>query len=152
MKLLTSGKGKWKGTKKNPFDSIARGSLTKEAKVCFYFLSLVLMPSKHLSTVRKEEVVLLYAILKGYKINLGKIIEKSIQNYYYNNFKGLMPHPSTITTLCIMGRVKFDMEEDERCPKTSPLTLTAITKPPSNKGKEKVREIEEGERRVENPK
>ena len=61
-----------------------------------------------------------------------------------------MPHPSTITTLCIMGKVKFDMEEEERCTKTSPLTLTVIVKPSSNKGKEKVREIEAEERKVKN--
>ena len=85
------------------------------------------MPSKHLSIVRKEEVVLLYPILKGYKMNVGKIIGKSILNYYYSNFRCLIPHPSTITTLCIMGRVQFNMEEEERCPKTPPLTLTVIT-------------------------
>ena len=47
-----------------------------------------------------------------------------------------------------MERVQF--EEEERCPKTPPLTLTTIIKPPSNKGKEKVKDIEEEERRVEN--
>ena len=51
-----------------------------------------------------------------------------------------------------MGRVKFDVEEGERCPKTPLLTLTAIIKPPSNKSKEKVKDIEEEEIRVENPK
>ena len=33
--LLTVGKGEWKGTKKTPFKSIARGDLTEEAKVWF---------------------------------------------------------------------------------------------------------------------
>ena len=78
MELITDGKGEWNATKKNPFDSISRGSLTEEAKVWFYFLSSVLMPLKHLGMVWKEEAVFLYAILKGYKMNVGKIIEKSI--------------------------------------------------------------------------
>ena len=91
----------------------------------------------------------LYAILKGYKINVSKIIKKSILNYYYSNFRGLIPHPSTITMLCIMRRVKFNIEEEERRPKTPPLTLTAIIKPPSNKNKEKMKEIEEGRRESE---
>ena len=143
MDLLIVRKGEWKGMKKNPFDSITRGSLTEEAKIWLYFLSSVLMPSNHLSTVRKEKSVLLYAIIKGYKMNVGQIIEKSILNYYCSNFRGLIPHPSTITTLCIMGRVQFDMEEEERCPKTFPLILIAIIKPPSNKSKEKVKDIEE---------
>ena len=93
--------------------------------------------------------MLLYAILKGYKIDVGKIIEKSIYNYYYINYIGLAPHPSTITRFCILGKVESDWAEEERCPKTSPLTLTGITKPPFNKGKEKVQENEKEERRVE---
>ena len=71
-------------------------------------------------------------------MNVGKIIEKSILNYYYINFKGLIPHPFTITRLCMLGRVESDWEEEERCPKNSPHTLTGITKCPSNKGKEKA--------------
>ena len=70
--LLTTGKGEWKGTKINPFRSIARGHLTEEAKVWFYFVNSVLRPSKHLSTVGREEAILLYALLKGYKIDVGK--------------------------------------------------------------------------------
>ena len=64
-----------------PFKSIARGDLTEEAKVWFYFISYVLMASKHLSTMRREEAILLYALLRGYKINVGKMIEKSILVY-----------------------------------------------------------------------
>ena len=36
--LLTNGKGKWNTTRKNPHESIARGTLTEQAKVWFYFL------------------------------------------------------------------------------------------------------------------
>ena len=62
------------------------------------------MPAKHLSTMRKEEPVLLYAILKGYKMTVGKIMEKSILNYFNSKYRGLIPHPVTITRLCILGR------------------------------------------------
>ena len=68
--LLTTGKGEWRGTKINPFRSIARRDLIEEAKVWFYFISSVLRPSKPLSTVRRDEAILLYALLKGYKINV----------------------------------------------------------------------------------
>ena len=101
--LLTVGKGKWKGTRKTPFKSIARGGPTEEAKVWFYFISSVLMPSKHLSIVRREEAILLYALLKGYKIIVGKIIEKSILGYSESKCRGVIPHPATITILCIQG-------------------------------------------------
>ena len=33
VELFTALKGEWNATKKNPFDSISKGSLTKEAKV-----------------------------------------------------------------------------------------------------------------------
>ena len=36
--LLIDGKGKWNATRKNPHESIARGTLTEQAKVWFYFL------------------------------------------------------------------------------------------------------------------
>ena len=52
VELLTDGKGEWSSTKKNPYESIARGSLTEEAKVWFYFIGSVLLPLKHLSPVR----------------------------------------------------------------------------------------------------
>ena len=51
VNLLMAGKGKWRGTKINPFRSIAKGDLIEEAKVWFYFISSVLRPSKHISTV-----------------------------------------------------------------------------------------------------
>ena len=54
IELLTARKAEWKGTKKNHFDSINRGSLIEEARVWFYFLNSILMLSKHLSIVRKE--------------------------------------------------------------------------------------------------
>ena len=141
--LLTAGKGKWKGTKKTSFKSVARGDLTEEAKVWFYFISSVLMPSKHLSTVRREEAIILYTLLKGYKINVGKIIEKSILGYSESKCRGMIPHPATITRLCIQGGVHEEWGTEETYPKASPLTLTGITKGPKNRGKGKKKETEE---------
>ena len=126
--------------------SIARGSLIKQAKVWFYFICSVILPSKHLSTVREKEAILLYAIFNGYKFGVGKIIENSILSYYRGSYKGLVSHPALITRLCILGSVEGDWEEEEACPKTSPLTLTEIIKGPKKKGKEKEAEIGRGER------
>ena len=61
--MLTYGKGKWNSTTKNPYESIARGSLTDEAKVWLYFICSFLLPSKHLSTIRENEAIILYAIM-----------------------------------------------------------------------------------------
>ena len=133
LKELTDGKGQWEGNKKTPYVKIAREDLTKKVKVWFYFLSSVLTPTKHVCTVRLDKVILLYAILKGYKISFGKIIEKSILEYQSNNFFGCMPHPSINAHLCINEGVTFDKDEEEKCPAISPLTLIAITKTPASK-------------------
>ena len=85
--------------------------------------------------MRKEEALLLYGILKGYKLNVGKIIEKSIMNYYISKYRGLIPHLGTITRLCILGGVKGTWEEEERCSKNSPLTLTSMIRPLPSKGR-----------------
>ena len=81
VNFLTAGKGKWSSTRKNPHESINRGSLTEEAKVWFYFTASVIIPTKHLSIIREQEAIILYALLKGYKFNAGKIIESSIKSF-----------------------------------------------------------------------
>ena len=106
--FLTDGKGKWNTTRKNPHEFIVRGSLIEQAKVLFYFLCSFILPSKNLSTVREKEVVQLYAILKGYKFSVGKIIENSIFSYYKGGYRGLVPYPTLITRMCILGGVEGD--------------------------------------------
>ena len=87
------------GSRKGREKIINRGDLTEEAKVWFYFLASVLVPTKHVYTVREQEAIILYAILKGYKLNAGAIIENSIMRYHEGNKRGLIPHPATITRL-----------------------------------------------------
>ena len=131
--MLTTGQGKWEATKKNPHQAINRGSLTEEAKVWFYFLTSMVIPTKHLCSVREQEVIILSAILKGYKINMGSLIEGSIRGYHLSNKRGPIPHPETITRLCILVGVKGSWEKEEVCPRVSHLTLTGVTKGPRNK-------------------
>ena len=58
--------------------------------------------------------------------------------YHEGNKKGLIPHPATITRLCIRAGVKGMWEEEEECPKASPLTLTGVSKEPRNQKKKGV--------------
>ena len=134
---LTDGKVKW-GQGRGEKKVINRGDLIEEAKVWFYFLAFVLIPTKHVSTVREHEAVILYAILKGYKLDAGAIIENSIMRYHEGNKRGLIPHPATITRLCIRAGVKGVWEEEEECPRSSPLTLTGVSKEPRNLKKKRV--------------
>ena len=110
----------------------------EEAKVWFYFLASVLVPTRHLSTVREQEAIMLYAILKGYKINIGTIIENSIMRYHEGNKRGVIPHPATVTILCLKAGVKGDWGTEEEVPLASPLLLTGVTKGPRNQKKKGV--------------
>ena len=132
--------------RKNPHDIISRRSLIEQAKVWFYFLLSVILPSKNLSTVKEKKAVMLYAILKGYKLSVGKIIENSILSYNRGGYKILVPNPALITRLCILGGVEGDWETEKTYPKTSLLTLTRVIKGPNNIGKEKEVETEREER------
>ena len=134
---LTDGKAQMRQEKGGP-KILNRGSLTEEAKVWFYFLASVLVPTRHLSTVREQEAIMLYAILKGYKINVGTIIENSIMRYHEGNKRGVIPHPATITVLCLKARVKGNWEAEEEVPLTSPLLLTGVSKGPRNQKKKGV--------------
>ena len=133
--LLTAGQGKWEATRKNPHHTINRGSLTEEAKVWFYFPSLVILPTKHLCSVREQEAIILYVLLKGYKRNVRGLIEGSIRGCHLSNKRGLIPYPTTISKLCILARVRGSWDEEETCHKASSLTLTGVTKDPGIKSR-----------------
>ena len=134
-KKLTDGKAQLGQGEGGP-KTLNRGSLTEEAKVWFYFVASVLVPTKHVCTVREQEAIMLYAILKGYKLNVGIIIENSIMRYHEGNKRGLIPHPATITVLCLKAGVKGVWEEE--VPLTSPLLLTGVSKGPRNQKKNGV--------------
>ena len=53
INLLTARQGKWEAMKKNPHQAINRGSLIEEAKVWFYFITSIVIPTKHLCYVRE---------------------------------------------------------------------------------------------------
>ena len=89
--------------------------------------------------MRQNHTLLLYALVKGYELNVGKIVKESILDYEQGKFSGNIPHPYLITLLCIKGGVKFNEVKEERCPKVSPLTLVGVCKAPV--------ESKEGERR-----
>ena len=62
--------------------------------------------------------------------------------------RGLIPHPATITRLCLKAGVKGPWEEEEECPKISPLTLMGVSKDTGIKKKRGV--IVEADSRDEN--
>ena len=143
---LTNGLGQWQRTKTIINTYINRGDFTETNKVWFYLINSVFKPSKHVSTMRQDCILLLYALVKGFELDLGKIIEESILEYAENNFSGNIPHPTLITLLCIKRGLKV-AEEEENSPKATPLTLTGVFKTlaEGKKGEriKKMRRIEE---------
>ena len=103
VKELTNSLGQWQRTKTIFNAYINGGNLTKVNKVWFYFVNFVLTPSKHVTTMRQDRVILLYALVKGWNLNVGKIVEQSILDYAENSFSRNIPHPTLITLLCING-------------------------------------------------
>ena len=73
----------------------------------------------------------------GYKINVGKITKNSILSYSRSKCRGLIPHPATITNLCLLGGVEEEWGQEETYPRASPLAKTGVTKGPKNGGNEK---------------
>ena len=79
--------------------------------------------------MRQDRAILLYALVKGFNLNVVKIVEQSILDYPENNFSRNIPHLTLITLMCIKGGVTFS-ETEEKCPRSSPLTLTGVIKAP----------------------
>ena len=74
---------------------------------------------------------------------MGMLIEESIKGYHHSNKTGLIPHPATITRLCFRAGVKGNWEEEERCPRVPPLTLTGVTRGPKGKKQKEVIVLDE---------
>ena len=75
-------------------------------------------------------------------MNVECLSEGPIRGYHLSNKRGLIPHPATISRLCILTRVRGSWDEEETCPKASPLTLMGVIKGPRNKKQKKIMELE----------
>ena len=96
--------------------------------------------------MRHDRALLLYALVKGFELDVGKIVKESILDYAENNFSRNIPHPSLITLLCIKGGIKVN-EEEEKSPKATPLTLIGALKAPV--GGEEIERIRKRKRTEE---
>ena len=101
VKELTDSLGVWQRTKTIYNAYIDKGNLSEVVKVWFYFINLVVTASKHILTMRQDRVILLYALVKGFNLNVRKIVEQSILDYPENKFSWNIPHPTLIILLCI---------------------------------------------------
>lgn len=79
-------------------------------KAWHMFIGAKLMPTTHLSDVHKDRAVLLYAIVKGYSIDVGKVIHQSITKSLKNTSKGLAC-PMLIASLCEKAGIFWNSTE-----------------------------------------
>ena len=75
-------------------------------------------------------------------MNVRGLIEGSIRGYHLSNKRGLIPHLTTISRLCIFAGVRGSWDEEETCPKVSPLTFTGVIKGPRKKKQKGMVEVE----------
>ena len=72
--------------------------LHPQLRVWHHFICARLVPTKHLSEVTKERAALLYAILTGQRINVGRWIQHNL-NSAVGQGSGGIPHPTLLTEL-----------------------------------------------------
>ena len=92
VRELTNGLGQWQKTKTIRKAYIDWGDLIETNKVWFYLINSVFKPSKSFSIVTQDRALLLYALIKGFELDVGRIIKEFILDYPENNFSGNIPH------------------------------------------------------------
>ena len=93
---------------------ISRINLKPIAKVWVKFLKSQLMLTTHTTIVLQERLILLYAIVKGLVIDVGKDIEREIRDYAMKKQKFVaLLFLSLIRGICEASGVQFK-DSDER--------------------------------------
>ncbi|KAK9018938.1 hypothetical protein V6N11_033983 [Hibiscus sabdariffa] len=88
----------WNVRGKNP-KTISRPHLQPEAKLWNTFVKSYLMPTSHNQTVDRTRLVLINAIITGYKFNVGEVIARELSAACQND-KGILAFPYLISALC----------------------------------------------------
>lgn len=102
----------WKLSASGHVMSFQARFLKQAAAAVFLFIIARLMPAKHATDVTKDRAILLYCILKGHTMDVGKIIEASIFHAAISNKNVNLPHPSLITELCQSRGVQWNNAEE----------------------------------------
>ncbi|KAM6563911.1 hypothetical protein CsatB_023909 [Cannabis sativa] len=77
-----------------------RCEINPVAKTWLYFVSAQLVSSKHFSDVQMDRLKYVYAIMKGYNINIGQVIRSSIEQIVQGATGGGLGLAGVITQLC----------------------------------------------------
>ncbi|KAK9018904.1 hypothetical protein V6N11_033949 [Hibiscus sabdariffa] len=88
----------WNITGKNP-GTVSRPQLLPEVKLWNTFIKRNLMPTSHNQTVDRTRLVLINAIIIGFKFNVGDVIARELSEACQND-KGILAFPCIISALC----------------------------------------------------
>ena len=94
--------------------------------VLIKFLKSRLMPTTHTTTISQDRLILLYAIVKGLAIDVGKIIKKEIREFTTREQKSAaFLFLSLIIGICEAFGVKFEAS-DERVKNKGAITARTV--------------------------
>ncbi|KAK8959789.1 hypothetical protein KSP40_PGU007616 [Platanthera guangdongensis] len=91
-------------TKENALHSTC---LSREAKVWLHFVNTSLLPTHHLNHVQLDRIALSFYIIKGIKVNIGRIISWLIWTKVNDKKMKHIWFPTTITELCRAAGVEL---------------------------------------------
>ena len=94
---------KWKLTN-DKLVTLPSIGLTKECKAWYYFVGARLMPVRHFSDINKDMAILLYCLVTGKSLDVGRFMLSHIVQYYKHQSMSLF-YPSLITALCVTAGV-----------------------------------------------
>ena len=98
--------------------TLAGTFLTIKARAWQYFVCQKMMPATHFSDVTADKAVLIYAILRGMSIDVGRVVFDS--NIHTIRKKLGLYFPSLITQLCLDAGVRHGPYEEAQYP-TKPI-------------------------------
>lgn len=125
FKTLTIAGNEWMNEEGRVVNKIDLKSI---AKVWMKFLKSRLMRTTHTTTVSQDRLILLYAIVKGLTIDVGKIVEQEIRECATKKQKSIaLLFFSLITGICEVSRVKFEAS-DERVKNKGTITARIVEK------------------------
>ena len=115
LDTLTDNTMPWKKNSSNKVFSFSKTGLTPSSRVWHYSISSRLRPSKYVSIVSQKKAILNFAIAQRMKFYVGHVIETSITKASSVKCTEVLTHPSLITRLFQVVRVRMS-ESKEKCP------------------------------------
>ena len=107
------------------FTTFPMTALTPMVKVWYNFLCVKIKPSLHLSTVKKDKTILLYAMTKGFQFDIGTIIEPGLIESTHGRYAGALIHPFLITKLFRSAGVLM-LDSEEQVQQCLPIPLPRV--------------------------